>query len=146
MSRLSEFGTRPGTMSAAPTSAPIRARRVEFRPTLAGWTHHAMTETSTPLTVPNRRPTNEELRALVDEHAAAIYRVAIGIVRDPALAEDVVQETIIRVWKSLPTFRGESPIRGWILRSCMPPPSDCSSTTARFSIFRMAPCSGSPSP
>ena len=75
-----------------------------------------MTETSTPATVPDRRPSNEELRALVDEHGAAIYRVAIGIVRDPALAEDVVQETIIRVWKSLPTFRGESPIRGWILR------------------------------
>jgi DNA-directed RNA polymerase specialized sigma24 family protein len=49
-----------------------------------------MTETSTPPAMPNRRPTNEELRALVDEHGAAIYRVAIGIVRDPALAEDVV--------------------------------------------------------
>lgn len=37
--------------------------------------------------MPDRRPTNEELRALVDEHGAAIYRVAIGTVRDPALAE-----------------------------------------------------------
>ena len=46
-----------------------------------------MTETLTPPAVPNRRPTKEELRVLVDEHGAAIYRVVIGIVRDPALAE-----------------------------------------------------------
>jgi len=31
-----------------------------------------MTETSTPPAVPNRRPTKEELRVLVDEHGAAI--------------------------------------------------------------------------
>ncbi len=60
--------------------------------------------------------TDERLRALVDEHAPAIYRVALSIVRDPALAEDVVQETIIKAWQALPTYRGEGNQRSWVLR------------------------------
>ncbi len=59
---------------------------------------------------------DERLRALIDEHAAAVYRVALGIVRDPSLAEDVVQETMIKAWRSIESFRGESSERGWILR------------------------------
>ena len=42
--------------------------------------------------------------------------MAIFIVRDSALAEDVVQETMISVWQKYGSFRGDSPIRGWILR------------------------------
>lgn len=53
---------------------------------------------------------------LVEEHAEAIYRVAVSIVRDPHLAEDVVQETVIKAWEALPKFRGESSLRAWILR------------------------------
>ena len=60
---------------------------------------------------------SEELLAeLIDEYSAAAYRVALFIVRDPALAEDVVQDAMIRVWQHYGTFRGDSPIRGWILR------------------------------
>ncbi len=53
---------------------------------------------------------------LVDEFSPAIYRVAVSIVRDRSLAEDVVQETLIKAWQGLPGFRGESPLRGWVLR------------------------------
>jgi RNA polymerase sigma-70 factor (ECF subfamily) len=52
----------------------------------------------------------------VAEHVEAIYRVAISVVRDPALAEDVVQETVIKAWQSLGTYRGEGSERAWILR------------------------------
>jgi len=58
----------------------------------------------------------ELLAELIHEHSAAVYRVAIFIVRDNALAEDVVQDTMIRVWQNYGSFRGDSPIRGWILR------------------------------
>lgn len=54
--------------------------------------------------------------ALVREHATAMYRVALAIVRDPALAEDVVQESVLRAWDNLSTFRGEGSMRGWLLR------------------------------
>jgi RNA polymerase sigma-70 factor, ECF subfamily len=59
---------------------------------------------------------DDELAKLAEEHAESVYRVAVSIVRDPALAEDVVQETLMKVWRGLPSFRGEASIRRWILR------------------------------
>ncbi len=45
-----------------------------------------------------------------------MYRVAVAIVRDSALAEDVVQEAIIKVWDHYGSFRGDAPLRAWVLR------------------------------
>ena len=59
---------------------------------------------------------DRDLDALIEQHAAAAYRVANGILRNPSLAEDAVQETMIKAWQSLPRFRGESSMRSWILR------------------------------
>jgi RNA polymerase sigma-70 factor (ECF subfamily) len=61
-------------------------------------------------------PSDSSLATLVDEHSAAVYRLARSIVRDPGLADDVTQETFIKVWKHHDSFRGEGAIRGWILR------------------------------
>jgi RNA polymerase sigma-70 factor (ECF subfamily) len=52
----------------------------------------------------------------VDAHAPAVYRVARSIVRDPGLAEDVVQETMIRAWRSRDQLRDPGRERVWILR------------------------------
>jgi RNA polymerase sigma-70 factor (ECF subfamily) len=60
--------------------------------------------------------TDTRLRDLVNEHTDAIYRVAVSVVRDSALAEDVVQETIIKAWRSLDTYRGEGSERSWMLQ------------------------------
>ncbi len=59
---------------------------------------------------------DRSLRALVDEHSDACYRLALGVVRDRSLAEDVVQDAMIKAWRSLAGFRGESSKRTWILR------------------------------
>jgi RNA polymerase sigma-70 factor (ECF subfamily) len=53
---------------------------------------------------------------IVEEHSAAVYRLARSVVRDPALADDVTQDTFVKVWKHLDGFRGESSLRSWILR------------------------------
>ena len=58
----------------------------------------------------------EHLRALVNDHGDAIYRLALSVVRDPALAEDVAQETLVKAWLALPTLRDPSAIRSWALR------------------------------
>ncbi len=42
------------------------------------------------------------LARLYDRHAAAVYAMALSIVRQPATAEDIVQETFVRVWRSAP--------------------------------------------
>lgn len=59
---------------------------------------------------------DDALNRLVDEHAGSVYRVARSVVRDNALAEDVVQETFIKAWQHADTFAGEVPIRNWLLR------------------------------
>lgn len=58
----------------------------------------------------------EELHRLVTEHGDAIFRLALSVVRDRALAEDVAQETLVKAWLALPSFRGDSSLRGWVLR------------------------------
>ncbi len=58
----------------------------------------------------------QQLHDLMVEHADAVYRLALGVVRDPALAEDVAQDTMVKAWLALPTFRGDGSLRGWLLR------------------------------
>jgi len=74
--------------------------------------------TSAPPPTPSADERDEaaDLQLLVNEHSAAIYRVALSIVRDSALAEDVTQDTLIKAWQALPTFRGESSLKSWVLR------------------------------
>lgn len=57
-----------------------------------------------------------DIDELVVEHSAAVFRLARSVVQDAALADDVTQETFIRVWKHLDSFRGDSSLRSWILR------------------------------
>jgi RNA polymerase sigma-70 factor (ECF subfamily) len=39
------------------------------------------------------------MRALYDEHDAALSRYAVRLTGDRARAEDVTQETLLRVWR-----------------------------------------------
>ncbi|MGH1504426.1 MAG: RNA polymerase sigma factor [Acidimicrobiales bacterium] len=59
---------------------------------------------------------SDKLHELVVEHGDAVYRLALSVVRDRALAEDVAQDTMIKAWLALPSFRGESSLRGWLMR------------------------------
>lgn len=45
-----------------------------------------------------------------------MYTVAMAVVRDSGLAEDVVQEATITAWLKLDSFRGDGSFRGWLLR------------------------------
>lgn len=57
-----------------------------------------------------------DLPALVDTYATTLFRVANSILRSPAEAEDVVQDTFLRVLqnrKSLPEIRD---LRPWLIR------------------------------
>lgn len=56
-------------------------------------------------------PDPDVLRQLVEDHSEAVYRVALSVTRDQALAEDVSQETLIKAWQALSSFRGDAPLR-----------------------------------
>ncbi len=54
--------------------------------------------------------------ALVETFAEPIYRLAYRIVRDPADAEDVLQETFLRVYLHIHEFQGRSGLKTWLYR------------------------------
>lgn len=45
-----------------------------------------------------------------------VFRLCMGYANDTDTAQDLAQETFIKVWKQLPKFRNESSIRTWIFR------------------------------
>lgn len=45
-----------------------------------------------------------------------LFRIARGILRDDAEAEDAVQETYVRAWYALEQFRGPAGFTGWLCR------------------------------
>lgn len=44
-----------------------------------------------------------------------MYRYAAWLSRDPAVAEDVVQEAMLRAWKSLDALRDDAAAKHWLL-------------------------------
>ncbi len=54
--------------------------------------------------------------ALVDEHGAAMLRVALMYVSTRAVAEEVVQEAWLGVLKGIDRFEGRSSLKTWIFR------------------------------
>jgi DNA-directed RNA polymerase specialized sigma24 family protein len=59
--------------------------------------------------------------AFVRVHRGAVYRFALRLTRDPATAEDVLQETFLTALQGLASWRGEGELKGWLLA----PPRTC---------------------
>src|SRR5437868_2067424 len=51
---------------------------------------------------------------LVEEYTPGMRRLALGFVRTPALADDVVQEAWLGVLKGLDRFEGRSSLKTWV--------------------------------
>lgn len=58
----------------------------------------------------------KSLEQLIKRHQAWIYNIALKMVWDPVDAEDVTQETLIKIITKLSTFRGDSSFRTWAYR------------------------------
>lgn len=58
----------------------------------------------------------EALAELTRRHAEAVYRVALSVTRSHEQAEDVAQDALLKAWQALPTFRGDAPLKNWLLR------------------------------
>lgn len=53
---------------------------------------------------------------LVSKYQRKLGRLLSQFIRDPAEVEDVVQESFIKAYRALPTFRGESAFYTWLYR------------------------------
>ena len=60
----------------------------------------------------NRRQRFDEL---VGDYHQDMYRYAAWLSRDRAVADDVVQEALLRAWKSLDSLRADSSAKQWLL-------------------------------
>lgn len=49
-------------------------------------------------------------------HHRTVFRAARAVVRDPGLAEDVTQETFLRLYKHLDSINSEEMLRPWLIR------------------------------
>ncbi|WJR78983.1 RNA polymerase sigma factor [Bradyrhizobium sp. NP1] len=56
------------------------------------------------------------VRAVIAANNRRLYRLARGILRDDGEAEDVVQETYIKAFTHIESFRGDSSLATWLAR------------------------------
>ncbi len=56
------------------------------------------------------------LTRLVETYQTALLHICYMILRDESLAEDAVQETFLKAYKAIDTFRGESSEKTWLFR------------------------------
>ena len=53
---------------------------------------------------------------LVSRYENKVYRLAIKLTRNEALAEEVLQEVFLKIYEKIDSFRGESALSSWIYR------------------------------
>jgi RNA polymerase sigma-70 factor (ECF subfamily) len=58
----------------------------------------------------------EALRAIMQRHNRRLYRIARGILRNNADAEDAVQDAYVSAFTHLASYRGESTLAAWLSR------------------------------
>ena len=52
---------------------------------------------------------------LVKQYQTELYRFAYWLSKDPTVAEDLVQETFLRAWRSLDSLQDEKAVKPWLL-------------------------------
>lgn len=55
-------------------------------------------------------------KEIFDENSTKIYHLCLGYTGDPDIANDLMQETFIKVWQNLDGFRNQSQLSTWIYR------------------------------
>ncbi len=56
----------------------------------------------------------QEIELLFSTHSDRVYALCVKLTRDPERARDLAQETMLRGWQQLPSFRGESGLGTWL--------------------------------
>ena len=61
----------------------------------------------------------ERFQALVEAHLDGLFGAALRLTRNRSRAEDLLQETFLRAWRSFHTFRPGTNARAWLYRILM---------------------------
>jgi RNA polymerase sigma-70 factor (ECF subfamily) len=63
-----------------------------------------------------RRGDPEAFRALFEKYKDLVYSVALRYCGDPAVAQDIAQDTFLKLFSALDSFRGDSNFEAWLYR------------------------------
>src|SRR5688572_7304305 len=63
-----------------------------------------------------RRGDETAFRELVDQYKGVVFALTARSIPDPGRAEELAQEVFLRVYRGLPSFRGEARLSTWIYR------------------------------
>ncbi|WP_027388082.1 RNA polymerase sigma factor [Chryseobacterium gregarium] len=64
----------------------------------------------------NNRDQQEYFNELVRTNHASIYRICRAYLYDASYADDLYQEILYQIWKSIQSFKGQSKVSTWIYR------------------------------
>lgn len=84
----------------------------------------------------------EWLRTVIDQHAATLVRYAASIVGDRDVARDIVQESLVCLWRE-PRQAVEDHYLAWLFRVCRNRAIDYRRKEARMTPLEMNPVAGS---
>jgi len=72
-----------------------------------------------PLSAAARAEARARFEQSITEHLDSLYRSALRLTRNRASAEDLVQEVMLKAWRSFHTFQAGSNVRAWLHRILM---------------------------
>ena len=70
----------------------------------------------TDLVVRAQQGDQSAFEALASQHYARLQKAAIGILRDPHVAEDATQQALLNIWQDLRHLRDPARFEGWTYR------------------------------
>ena len=103
---------RPAVHPAS--SPPIAALRLRLAPGDGVTDDAGVDDPDRALVAAAAEGDRDAFETLVLRYQTRIVNYVTAVVRDPADAEDVAQETFIRAWRSLTRFRGDSSFKTWL--------------------------------
>lgn len=75
-----------------------------------------MTDSDASLLARARAGESEAFRVLVERYAPRVFNVILRMAGDGVVAEDLLQDSLLKAYRSLPGFRGESSFHTWLHR------------------------------
>ena len=75
-----------------------------------------ITSTETELIIRAQHGERTAFSELVRIHAQGVFRVVYHMCGDALIAEDAAQETFIRAWQNLSSYRPQTSLRNWLYR------------------------------
>jgi len=90
-----------------------------------------------------RRRYDEALERLFDLYGRKVYRMALAMLKDTGTAEEVTQDTFVKIWRAFPSYDGRAAPSTWLYTIAR---NTCLSAVRRASLRRTMPIEQAPEP